>query len=116
MNLISPEELLQKIEELSFDLKWDLSRFLEEWLDFWSSKGDRKLIYETCMSVVNHIGIKEVTGGLLDRLFPLAYEFDSDNAFELLCRAQANDNGWISYWSDKNRVEYRWNQVKEKIS
>lgn len=113
-SLVSPEQLNRKLQEISSKSLWDQERYLEKWLSHWSNKRSKEKAYHAIISYVKHIGLIEISGRLLDKIYPLAYEFDNAIAFELLCRAQANDNGWKRFFTDKFSAINRWLCLKDK--
>lgn len=103
------EEYLEKIET-----KWDLEKYIIGWTKYWLEKNDKKSIYHLIKDIsFQNTDIKSVSGELLDILYPLAYEFDNEEAFKYLCFAQINNHGWDRYW-DKKKAEKRWAYLKEK--
>jgi len=111
---IPPEQLGTKIDELSFENMWSQHQYLQGWLSHWLKQGNKETVCRAIIPVVSRIGLREVSGELLDMLYPLAFEFNNDRAFEFLCRAQANDHGWQKHWGDKKKAERRWSFLKEK--
>lgn len=110
---IKPEKLENHLE--NFEHSWDQKEYLVQWAKYWLNKEntDKKEIYQTLTKIIEKDGVKNTAGEVLDILYPLAYELDNEIAFEYLCWAQANNNGWYSYWTDKKQAEKRWDFVKE---
>lgn len=110
---IKPEQLEAHLLELKN--RWEEEKFLTSWATHWLAQKDvnRANIYDALSALFLKQGIHHSEGDLLDILYPLAYEFDNDNAFEYLCWAQANDNGWNQYWTYKGKAEARWAYVKK---
>lgn len=110
---IKPSQLLPYISK-AFENKWDLDSFLVGWVIHWLPKSNKENLYKIVKSVVAKMRVSNVSGEFLDSVYPLANEFDNRNAFDYLCWAQANDNGWARYWTDKKKAERRWGFIKEK--
>lgn len=104
------EEYLKKIET-----KWDFEKYIVGWTKFWLKKWNKQSIYLLVKKIlIQTVNLKSITGELLDILYPLAYEFDNEECFEMLCLAQINDYGWNKYWTDRKKAEARWAFLKEK--
>lgn len=110
---IDPEHLLEHLDT-NFENRYEWNNYLAGWLDYWLGKTDKQKVYNTLKLVIDKFGTQAISGELLDVLYPLAYEYDNGTAFDILCRAQANDHGWQRYWTDKRKAEKRWKFVKEK--
>jgi hypothetical protein len=110
---IKPSQLLSYISK-AFENKWDLDNFLVGWITYWLPKSKKESLYKIVALVITKMRVSNVSGEFLDNVYPLAYEFDNRNAFDYICWAQANDNGWARYWTDKKKTERRWEFVKEK--
>lgn len=99
----------------SLESNWEkdtvLANCVKLWLD--GQKYNRREIYETIVEYVNDCGLNNVSYNLLDVLFPLAYEFDTNKAFEYVCLAQAKSFGWSSYFTDKEKVDERYRFIKD---
>ncbi len=110
---VLPNKLEKHLEKMKN--KWDLEKYLIGWTKFWLEKKNKQKVYNLIKKVaLKDTSIKSVSGELLDVLYPLAYEFENDKAFEYLCFAQMNDYGWNRYWTDKKKAENRWKFLKEK--
>ena len=110
---VPPNKLEKHLEKIKN--KWDLEKYLVGWTKFWLEKKNKQEVYNLIKKVsLKDTSIKSVSGELLDVLYPLAYEFENDKAFEYLCFAQMNDRGWNRYWTDKKKAENRWKFLKEK--
>lgn len=110
---VDSENLLDFLNT-KFENSWDRNNYLAGWLTFWNKRDEKKKIYCTLKQVVDKFGIQTITGVNLDILYPLAYEFENEIAFGLLCKAQTKDYGWERYFTDKMKAEKRWEFVKEK--
>lgn len=110
---VKPSGLQSYISKKS-EARWDLDNYLIKWAQYWLERDSKQYIYEVLKSIVQKSGTHSVAGELLDIIYPLAYEFDNENAFEYLCWAQANDYGWARHWTDKKKAERRWRFVQEK--
>ncbi|KAF0218582.1 MAG: hypothetical protein FD167_5117, partial [bacterium] len=113
-SLVLVNEIINYLDK--FETKWDADKYLIGWASHWLEYGDRLEVYKTLKALIEIIGIRHISGELLDIAYPLAYEFDEVNAFEFLCHAQANDHGWHRYWTDKKKAEDRWAYLKRKYS
>lgn len=110
---IQPKNLEKHLEKI--ETKWDFEKYLIGWTRYWLEQKNKKDIYNLIKNIsFKNTDIKSVSGELLDILYPLAYEFENDKAFEYLCFAQINDHGWNRYWTDKKKAENRWQYLKEK--
>ena len=109
---VTPTALGRHLDD--FKSRWELKNYLVGWVNYWVNHGNREEIYDTLNSLIGDFGLKDTPGELIDLIYPLAYEFDNENAFEYLCWAQANDHGWQTHWTDRKKVEQRWNFLKEK--
>lgn len=110
---ISPEQLAVYLTTNAKN-KWDWNKYLSGWLSFWRNRVEKETIYNAIKPLVYKFGIQGASGDLLDAFYPLAYEFDSGVAFEMLCAAQDRGFGWQRYWADKKEAERRWQFVKDK--
>lgn len=111
---VPPDVLVQSVNERRFDSPWEREVYLHGWLIYWLGNGNKEQVYRSFVAVVPEAELNHLGGELLDVLYPLAYEFNNGRAFDLLCRAQANDNGWQSYWTDKKKAEARWAFLRDK--
>ncbi|MFA5166258.1 MAG: dsDNA nuclease domain-containing protein [Candidatus Paceibacterota bacterium] len=111
---VAPDQLETKLKELSFENIWSRHQYLQGWLSYWLKQDNKENVFRAMVPIVSNIGIHDISGELLDMLYPLAYEFSNEEAFEFLCRAQANDYGWSRYWTDKKKAQQRWLFLKEK--
>lgn len=111
---IQPKNLEKHLEKI--ETKWDFEKYLIGWTRYWLGQENKQNIYNLVKNIsFKNTDIKSVSGELLDILYPLAYEFENDKAFEYLCFAQINDHGWNRYWTDKKKAENRWQYLKEKF-
>jgi len=109
---VDPDYLLEHLHT-HFENRWDWNNYLVGWVNHWLEKTEKEKIYTTLKHVVENFGTPALSGELLDLLYPLAYEFDSGLAFDVVCHAQDNDHGWGQYWSDKKKAERRWQFIQE---
>jgi hypothetical protein len=110
---VKPEELEEYLGKLQ--TKWDFERYATGWIKHWLGQGDKQKIYNLIKSIVfKNNNIQSISGDILDILYPLAYEFDNNEAFKFLCSAQTNDYGWARYFTRKKKAERRWDFIKEK--
>lgn len=110
---VKPHQLEKHLE--SFDTRWSERDFLVPWARHWLSQEQigKEAIYQVLTKIAERDGLYNAESDLLDFLYPLAYEFDNKKAFEHLCWAQANDNGWERYWTHKYKAEQRWDFIKK---
>ena len=110
---VLPDQLKKYLVKLP--TKWDYEKYIIGWTKYWLKKEKKEEIYRLIKSVaLKNMDIRFVSGDLLDILYPLAYEFDNEEAFKFLCHAQIDDHGWNIYWTDKKKAEKRWCFIKEK--
>lgn len=113
-SLVKPSDLVKHME--TFKNRWDERDFLVQWSNIWLHKDgiDINDIYLELSKLIERDELFNAESELLDILYPLAYEYDDNNkAFEYLCWAQANDNGWELYWTDKRKANQRWDYVQK---
>ena len=110
---IKPDELGKYLAK--FDTRWRERDFLIPWARHWLGKkeANREEIYRVLAQIAERDGLYNAESELLDVLYPLAYEYENDKAFEYICWAQANGYGWDPYWTDKRRAESRWKFIAE---
>jgi hypothetical protein len=110
---VTPEKLEDHLEKV--ETKWNNEKYIIGWTKYWLDQDDNEKIYNLIKSIVLKDGNKQsVSGEIEDILYPLAYEFDNNEAFNFLCSAQINGHGWSSHWTDKKKAERRWDFVREK--
>jgi hypothetical protein len=99
----------------SFDRQWDSEEYLEGWIKHHLSQPnpDYKSIYETVSKIVDKSPTRWAFHQTLNLLYPLAYQFDSEKAFQYVTLAQANSLGWFDYYSDKSTAHNRWKFIKD---
>jgi hypothetical protein len=109
---IKPEELEKHVNAI--ENKWEVDKFLIAWTrkSIANQDIDPKIIYSQISSFIEKKGLHEVEGELFDLLYPIVYEIDKEQAFEYLCWAQANGNGWDPHWTYQGIAEKRWSYVK----
>lgn len=112
-SLVVPKKLEKYL--VTIETRWDQREFLIPWAKYWLDKEsvDKKEIYQSLVAVIEKDGLHNAEGEILDLLYPLAYEFDNDKAFDYLCWVQANDSGWNLYWTYKEKAERRWDFIKK---
>jgi hypothetical protein len=100
---------------LSLHSKYDRDRYTAKWLEHWVYNNNTSLdiLYDICISIVEGDGLSNGYGEMLDLLYPIAFQFDNEKAFELLCRAQSNYGGWDIYYTDEEKSIKRWKFVAE---
>ncbi len=109
---ILPEKLEEHLR--AFEPKWEVEKYIVQWTKYWLKNDDPKKIYHLLKSIVLETNdIKHISGGTLDLLYPLAYEFDKKKSFEFLCFAQINDHGWQKYWTSPQKAKDRWEYLSE---
>jgi hypothetical protein len=110
-SLAEPDTFFELVESLDSD--WEKDNFLvncfKRWLD--EKRYDNNKIYRTFVECVDEHGIKSVSYRVLDILFPLIYEFESNLAFKYL---DSLDSDWekdtiladcITFWLDKQKYD-----------
>lgn len=109
---ISPNEMKENLSKN--DNHWDQGKFLASWTKYWLHKSgtSKEEIYQMLSRKVEEDGLYNSESELLDVLYPLAYEFDNDRAFEYLCWSHANDYGWSYFWTYLWKAEERWDYLK----
>lgn len=110
---VEPDHLVEHLHTY-FENRWEWNSYMVGWANHWLGKGEKEKIYIALKHVGEKFGLQQLSGELLDLLYPLAYEFDSGVAFDLVCHAQDNDHGWQQYWTDKMKAESRWQFIQEK--
>lgn len=112
---IDPAALADHLK--TFGDTWHRREFAKGWADHWVGKnmhGRSREAYDALTKLVEQNGLHRADAAVLDLLYPIAYEYDPETAFEYLCWAQANDNGWSLYWTHKWKAEKRWGFLKDK--
>ncbi len=112
-SLVTPHDLLTHLAT-QFENSWEWNNYLTGWLKHWLVAGNKAEIYATIKMLLDKYGEQVRSGELFDVLYPLAYEYDPDHAFGLICKAQANDHGWQRYWTDSKKAQIRWRFIKDK--
>ncbi|MBT9168192.1 NACHT domain-containing protein [Candidatus Hakubella thermalkaliphila] len=109
---VTPEKIEEKLA--TFENEWDRRNFFVPWANYWLSKDDidKSNVYKAIKNLVKD-DLRKMDDRILDTLYPLAYEFDNEVAFDYLCWAQANGSGWDRYYTDKKYAEERWNFLKK---
>ena len=83
-SLVEPDTVFELVQSLESD--WEKDNFLVNcfkcWLD--EKRHDNNKIYRTFVKYIDEHGIKSVSYRVLDVLFPLIYEFESNMAFKYL--------------------------------
>jgi len=110
---VSPNDLIIHLTG-NFENRWDWNEYLIGWLEYWLKNQSKEDVYNKFKEIIVKFGVKNLSGELLDKLYPLAYEFDNNEAFEILCSAQEVDHGWDRYWTDKKKAERRWQIIKNR--
>jgi hypothetical protein len=110
---VKADELLNHLNS-NFENKWDWNNYLIGWEALWNAKISKADIYNVFKQIIEKFGSQALSGEVLDVLYPIAYELDSNAAFDILCQAQDIDHGWNRYWTDKKKAEARWKFIKEK--
>jgi hypothetical protein len=115
-SLVHPDVIEKHLA--SFNTRWDERDFLIPWAAHWLNDGgvSKKQIFDTLVKIAERDGLYNAEGDLLDILYPLAYEYENNKAFELLCWAQANAHGWDPYWTEKSKTDKRWLFVSDKYA
>ncbi len=111
---VKPKELKKHLDTLK--TRWEQREFLVPWSKYWLKRNGEKKS-KTCQilaSIIEKDGINNAEGELLDLLYPLVYKIDKSKAFDYVCWAQANDNGWSLYWTYKKKAEKRWIFIKRR--
>ena len=99
-----------------YPLSWDRNKFLNNWMNHWANVKDvdKQELFLLLKGIIENEGLANVDSYFLDEVYPLAFNFDSDFAFELLCWAQANGSGWNKYF-ETSKPQRRWDFLKEKF-
>lgn len=110
VDITEVEEQLEKIED-----NWKAKRFIKLWLKFKLKAAEINPfeIYKVMSTIIEKRGFHEIDSEVLDLLFPIAYEFDNEKAFEFLCWAQANEYGSGYYVAGEEKICRRWKLLKE---
>ena len=110
---ISFDKLAEHIR--SFDGTWEADKYLNGWITHQLSQStpNYKTIYETIINIVDNSPAQSFYRDTLDSLYPLAYLFDPEKAFQYVTIAQASSLGWFEYWSDEDAARRRWQFIKE---
>ena len=113
-SIINPENIKKHLNTLGS--KWDIEKYIIWWIKYWLNEWNKENIYGIIKDIsFENVSIDLVSWEMLDILYPLAYEFDNDKAFEYLCFAQKNGHGWEPYWRSKDKTINRWNFLKQKF-
>lgn len=95
--------------------RWDSEKFVDGWFKHHISQSnpDYKTIYDIVSRIVDNSPSRWTFHHTLDLLFPLAYQFDTEKAFQYVTLAQANSLGWFDFYSDENAAKNRWKFVRD---
>lgn len=110
-SVVKPEDLAKHISA-NIENRWEWNPYLAGWFRYWADKIDKQEILQLFEEIIEKFSAKAVWGEVLDIIYPIAYEFDSGKAFDMICEAQIKDHGWQRYWTDKKKAESRWKFVK----
>lgn len=99
----------------SLESNWERDTILANCINIWLNEQnyDKSKIYQILVEYVSKHGLENVSYQILDILFPLAYEFDINMAFEYVCLAQAENFWWSTYTTDEEKFIKKCNFVKE---
>ena len=107
---------LQKHLKL-FKTKWDSDNYLMGWIKHWCNSENEESIYKLIKDqiLIDSI-LDDISGQLLDFLYPLAYKYDKENSFKVLCFAQKNNYGWNNkHYTSPKKAEERWEFLKNNF-
>ena len=109
----------EKLKEhlASFETQYDRNQYLSKWLRYWLSARNYKIgvIYDTCLYIITEDGLDRTEGEILDLLFPLAFQFDHEKAFELFLKTPSC---LLIFWGPnwgKRKITIRRNKEKIKF-
>ena len=111
-SVIDRDHLVEHVDAI--ENRWERNEYLVGWFEYWVNRISKENTLQTFAKIAEKLGRHTMSGGVLDLLYPLAYESDSQAAFNMLCEAQVEDHGWNRYWTEKSKAESRWRFVKEK--
>jgi hypothetical protein len=95
---------LQSLED-----RWAVRRFLDGWADSaLSEKNNLRENAEALISALDLEGWMDAESELLDKLYPVVFQYNRERAFDILCRAQANGYGWSWYLTRTADADTRW--------
>lgn len=108
---LSPSQLLDVLRDPN-TTRWDREQLIVKWAKY---ALDNKLavqeIWTTVKKLIQEDGMHEMSGELLDLLYPIARQFEPDAGFDFVCWAQANDHGWSRYWTSLEKAHRRFDLV-----
>lgn len=113
---VLPEKLIGYIEnKLGHKIKfvdYEVSSFL---LDWFKAKADSRLTeQEKKIKIIKKIlnnDFSKVSSELLDGIYPTAYKFDKNFAFDCICWAHSNGGGWSMFTQNLEESRNRWTRV-----
>lgn len=83
---------------------------IETWTNFWVTKGKKAEAYQ----VLADVDERGIDIGCYDQLFTLARSlYGKERAYPWLVKAHIMDHGWNWYISNQNKVEQRWQVIKD---
>lgn len=112
-SIIDPDHILDYLNS-TLEHQYDRDNYLAGWLSYWLQNASIKTISIVFQQIVEKFGVENISGEVLDIIYPVIYEFNAAMAFDLLCKAQTNGYGWQRYWTAKSKAENRWKFIKEK--
>ena len=111
---IHPNSILSYSNEHLND-KWKRQIFLEYWFRNWIEKTSKSEIYACYKQLIQNFGESCISRELLNQLYPVIYQCDASESFNLLCRAQRENYGWERYWTEEKKSIERWSFLKNKF-
>ncbi len=101
----------------TFTDKWEYNQYIVNRTKYRIWKIENKQVYDVIRVIIlDKEDLSSISGDLLDILYPIVYEFDTNLAFKLLCWAHKNNYWWMPYYSDKKNAIKRWDFVKSKYN
>ncbi|MBL1220414.1 ATP-binding protein [Chryseobacterium sp. L7] len=114
---IKPEELKEhlvvKMNFINGRITYSESSFLNSWLNtrLNSFPQEEYQIIKVLKEIFNN-RFSNISAELLDTIYPIAYKYDKEFAFNCICWAQSNGSGWSpTYMRRMKESQKRWKNV-----
>ncbi|AZI67476.1 NACHT domain-containing protein [Kaistella daneshvariae] len=120
LGAIFPSKIREHIEnEIGYKIRfvdYSISSLL---LDWFRSRLHKKLNTEESIieiKIIINNDYSKVSSELLDEIYPFAYEFDKEFAYQCISWAHSNGGGWSMFSHNIEESQIRWKKVKTGFS
>ncbi|GGP06240.1 hypothetical protein GCM10010992_25660 [Cloacibacterium rupense] len=117
---VLPNKIKEYIEnEIGYKIRfvdYNISGLLQDWFQ---SRLSKNLSTEDSLIEIKKIindDYSKVSSELLDEIYPFAYEYDKEFAYECITWAHSNGGGWSVFSGKLEKSQSRWEKVKTDFS